>query len=117
MSGYVNRTWMLLNKGADINARDFSGETLLLLMANFNDYGHMLELLQRGADPTITRGENKVSVAWTVQDSGGNLTPDREQQRQQVIKVLQAKGIQFPAPRPPIYRWDPKQHKFVLPVH
>jgi len=88
-----------------------------MTMANLNDYEHMLDLMRRGADPTITSGENKVSVAWTVQDSAGRLTPEREQQRQQVIKALEAKGIRFPVPTPPVYKWDPKQHKFLLPSH
>ena len=85
-----------------------------MVQANLNDYLHMLELLQRGADPTITSGENKVSVAWTVQDSAGRLTPEREQARLQVIRALEAKGIQFPVARPGVYRWDPKQGKSEL---
>ena len=114
MSGYVDRMWMLLDKGANINATDFSGETLLLLMANLNDYTNMIKLLGRGADPTLTRGENKVSVAWTVQDQK-NLTPEKERLRGKLMKALETKGVHFPVPRPAVYRWDPAQHKFVLP--
>ncbi len=108
---------LLLDRGANINAKGSLEETLLMAMADLNDYEHMLALMQRGADPNITSGENKASVAWTVQKSAGNLTPEREQQRQQVIKTLEAKGIHFPVPAPPVYKWDPKQHKFLLPSH
>ena len=109
------RTQMLLNRGANINAIDAKEDTLLMVTANLNDYVHMLQLLDWGADPTITSGANKVSVAWTVQDSGGRLTPEREKIRQQVIQELEAKGIHFPVPRPATYRWDPITRTFSLP--
>ena len=105
---------LLLNRGANVNATDSRGEVLLLLMADLNDYAHMLELLKRGADPTITRGENKVSVGWVVQDEAGHLTPNGEVLRQRVIHELEARGVHFPVPQPPIYKWNQAQHKFVL---
>ena len=108
--------YLLLNRGADINARDGSGEVLLLSMAHLNAYEQMLELLKRGADPTITRGKNKVSVAWAVQERAGRLTPEREVLRQRVIHELEARGVHFPVPKPPSYKWNPAQHKFVLPA-
>ena len=116
LSGHWPRTEMLLDRGADINATDSKEDTLLMVLANLNDYPRMLQLLHRGADPTITSGKNKVSVGWTVQDSAGRLTPEREHSRQQVIMALEAKGIRFPVPRPAVYRWDPEQKKFVLPA-
>ena len=115
MSGHLKNMNLLLDRGADINAEDSTQQTLLMTMADLNDYSHMLELLKRGADPTIADNEQRVSVAWTVQESAGNLTPEAELKRQQVIKVLEAKGIRFPVAAPPVYRWDANQHKFVLP--
>lgn len=57
----------------------------------------------------------KALINWTVQDSGGRLTPEREKIRQQVIQELEAKGIHFPVPRPATYRWDPITRTFSLP--
>ena len=116
MSQHLKNMYLLLDRGADINAKDSMDETLLMTMADLNDYEHMLDLMRRGGDPKLTSGANKVSVAWVVQESAGNLTSEREQERHRVIRALEQRAIRFPVPRPPVYRWDPKQHKFVLPV-
>ena len=114
-AGRLQNMNLLLDRGAHINAQDSTQETLLMTMADLNDYQHMLDLLQRGADPRVSSKQQNTTVAWTVQESAGRLTPDRERLRQQVIQVLESKGLHFPVPAPQTYEWSAEQHKFVLP--
>lgn len=54
-SGFTDdQFWMLLDAGADVTPADRSGITALHMAAMMNSTGHVLALLERGADPLAT---------------------------------------------------------------
>ena len=110
-SGRFENLQFLLDHGINLNAQDEGGETFLEYLAGLRGYDWMLKVLERGADPKIGKRGNTYMTAWTVQASAGRITPVFEAKRQEVIRVLEARGITFPVPPPP--RWDSKLHKYV----
>jgi uncharacterized protein len=89
---------MLLEYGAEINATDKSGTTPVMYAATLNQYHIVHFLLEKGADPYHrTRGD--MSLAWIVQNNEVNPQFEAYEIREQVIKMLKERGVQYPEPR------------------
>lgn len=95
---------LLLDKGADINATDGSGDTLILKAAYQTEYPLILELLERGADHTKP-GSGNITLAWVVQTRKLDPKSPLAAQREKVIDALKARGVKFPVVPP----WEREQ--------
>ncbi|MES2694430.1 MAG: hypothetical protein V4773_13215 [Verrucomicrobiota bacterium] len=84
---------LLIAHKADMNARDESGGSALMAAGTLWQFGKILTLLEHGADPAI-RNQNGQDVAmWLF--IAGNLTPEANYQRLQVIEKLKERGYVF----------------------
>lgn len=95
------KMWSLLDKGADINATDKSGYTLLLTAAEILQFDIVYQLLQRGADFRIANRYSGVTVAEFIQDQIDIEHGDEWMEK--CKQFLIEKGVKF---RPP-----PKREK------
>lgn len=97
------RRWLnlrlLLDSGADINAVDKAGETAMLRAATLNQFEQVAYLIGRGADFTIPNIHGG-SVALRVQERRLNPELPNYQWQQKVRKMLEARGVKFPVPKP-----------------
>ncbi|WP_162363945.1 ankyrin repeat domain-containing protein [Acerihabitans arboris] len=62
---------LLLDKGIELNAKDFGGNTALMYAARLNLYDHFMAILAKGADPLAVnnRGETVFMVAARAGDT------------------------------------------------
>jgi ankyrin repeat protein len=85
---------LLLQSGANINAVDSSGYTTIMNLAGLGDYDHVLELINKGADMTITT-KTGASLARIISHNLPLSDPAQIAAKQQVIQLLAAKGIKI----------------------
>ncbi|XP_040408267.1 ankyrin repeat domain-containing protein 34C-like [Cygnus olor] len=69
----------LLEKGADVNARDCSERTVLIIAAVVGDTDIMRLLLQRGADPSLTDITGMTARGYLATLHSQDLTEEREE--------------------------------------
>lgn len=85
---------LLLDAGADINAESSNGDFPVIVAANFGRFDIVYELLERGADYTVTNknGQNLVGLIAVKRKA---LNPDHElyQWLEKVSAWLAAKGV------------------------
>jgi ankyrin repeat protein len=65
-AGNVEAIKRLLEKGADINQRDASGDTSLILAARFGKLGVVKILLEKGADINATNRRGDTALNWAI---------------------------------------------------
>lgn len=93
---------VLLQHGADINARDSFGSTPVLRSAAIGDFEMAYHLLERGADYSL-KDVNGRDLADLVTKRIGKIRPGTKWAKwhEQVIDWLKAKGVEIPAsPQP-----------------
>jgi ankyrin repeat protein len=99
MMGYRRKVDLLLNSGANINAQDSGGDTILeRAIEARGDYRLVWEFLQRGADYRL-KGNVGQTLADTIDTRLIDPHSDEYEWRQRVIAFLKSKGIE--AHRPP----------------
>jgi hypothetical protein len=99
---------LLLEYGANINARDWFDSTPLLDAAGGNtDFEIVYHLLERGADYSL-KDRNGYDLALKLSRTVGRLRPGTKGERWQkkVIDWLHAKGVEIPP--------DPLRHKRII---
>lgn len=74
----------LLRAGADVNARDFSGETALMKASRAGLMQVVKTLLEAGANPSIVSQQNSTALSWAL----------RYQHTEIVELIQQAQGQQ-----------------------
>ncbi len=90
---------LLLDKGADINAVDGSGDTLVMEAATDVKYSVALELITRGADHAHV-GSGGITLAWIVQHRKLDPTSPLVAEREKIFNELKKRGVSFPVPEP-----------------
>jgi hypothetical protein len=90
---------LLLDNGADINATNNFGETLMLALANQNQFEQIAYLIKRGAD-IYKPDKYGATLAFAVQDADISPTLEAYKQQQAVKQLLTEHGIRFPVPHP-----------------
>lgn len=90
---------MLLDHGADINATDSGGSTLLITLADLNDFEHVYYLLQRGADYTIKDGTG-YGVDFNIYQEkiDPKEFPEIYEWQRKCQEFLKARGVNDPGP-------------------
>jgi ankyrin repeat protein len=89
----------LVSAGADINAKSPDGDTMALEAAYANEFDAVRQLLEAGADHTLT-GSNGASVAWVTQRAAVPQGSAVARDRDAVIAILKKQGVVFPVSRP-----------------
>src|SRR5215470_17951604 len=56
----------LLDRGADVNARDATGNTALMLAVLYGDAGLVKRLLARKADPRLANAAGATALHWAM---------------------------------------------------
>lgn len=92
---------LLLNHRADINATNNYGETLMMALANQNQFEQIAYLVKRGAD-IHKPDRHGATLAFAVQDAYISPTLEAYKQQQVVKQLLAERGIKFPVPHPGI---------------
>ncbi len=88
---------MLLDAGADPNAADNNGKTLLHTAGGVNAGDTILQLLKAGASPLAKNSRGETFQAYYFQYPKERLNERGREQRQQVIAWLKANGIPLEA--------------------
>lgn len=103
-SGSVAPIQLLLDRGADINARDRIGRTALEEAINVNHASIALYLVQRGAK-VDTYTVNGVTIGWSVKWALDSLKPGPlRTQFEQLRDLLVSKGMKWPPDAPEVVR-------------
>lgn len=84
---------LLLQAGADPNARDSEGSTALHVAASTKRAGYSLQLLKAGADPTAQDNFGKTFQAYQWLGREALLPAERQQEREAVRQWLEAHRI------------------------
>jgi ankyrin repeat protein len=97
----VDMVDILLQHGADINARESFDSTPVLSAAKIGDYEMVYHLLERGADYSL-KDANGSDLASLVATDVGKIRPGTKwaKRHEKVIAWLKAKGVEIPASPP-----------------
>jgi ankyrin repeat protein len=97
----VDMVDILLQHGADINARKRFDSTPVLSAAKIGDYEMVYHLLERGADYSL-KDANGSDLASLVATDVGRIRPGTKwaKRHEKVIAWLKAKGVEIPASPP-----------------
>lgn len=83
----------LLDAGADINWRDYSGYTPLVKAMMIRDYSEVRLLLNRGADPVI-KDNHGHDLIWALKRFGPRgVRPDQRESFEKVVNELVRRGL------------------------
>lgn len=94
---------MLLDRGADINATDSGGSTLLVTLADLNDFEHVYYLLERGADYTIKDGTGYGADFNIFQEKIDTKDfPEAYEWQRKCQEFLKARGVKDSGPMKPL---------------
>lgn len=85
---------LLLEHGADVNNADTVGNTAATYAAAIGRFDIVAELLDRGYSYQLQR------IAFEAQDRPIPKGSEAEQQKEKVIRMLEARGVKFPVKRP-----------------
>jgi hypothetical protein len=77
---------LMLDRGADINARNSDGETPLMIAAGKGHLELVEVLLTKGADATAQDSKGFTALAWAYSPTAMNVTPFRVQK--EIIRLL-----------------------------
>lgn len=101
---------MLLDRGADINATDSGGSTLLVTLADLNDFEHVYYLLQRGADYTIKDGTG-YGVDFNIYQEkiDPKEFPELHEWQSKCQQFLKVRGVNDPGPLKPLSKEEQEE--------
>lgn len=89
-NGHIQVMKLLLNRGADVNARDDRGRTALMVAAGLSDPGMVRLLLSKGAD--VSARGNDGYTAWTASEMvGGGRGSANYREMRRLLKDAGAK--------------------------
>ncbi len=96
-----DHTYLLLDKGADINARKPDGgkATAVIILANTNQFADVVKFIARGADIRLTN-EYGSNLPYAVQSATPNPGKDAYTWQLKAKQMLVERGINFPVPHP-----------------
>ena len=88
---------LLVEHGADVNARGFKGSTPAMSAANLGRYDLVQELIKQGADYRLKR-DNGDSLLDIIASDRGKYIPGSRQEKvlNELIEWLQQRGISIP---------------------
>ncbi|MBO0952200.1 ankyrin repeat domain-containing protein [Fibrella forsythiae] len=95
---YYKNVLLLLDAGADINARDRDGNTILISAGYQDEFDRAIDLINRGAD--INAQSAGGGIAFDVQESTPRAGSKAYQGQVQLKKLLVERGVKFPVPQP-----------------
>lgn len=111
-TGDVERIVMLLDAGADIDAKDSWGDTALLQTADRNDFAMMQMLLDRGAD-YMAKDRLGLDLANRLgRKKGQQLVDKTALELEHAIAALEGRGVEVPAPDVATARWHEAAEAF-----
>jgi hypothetical protein len=90
--------YLLLERGADINSKDDTGYSLLMLTGVLRQFEQCAKLIQMGADVTVV-ARNGDTFASIVGEANVAAASPEGAWRQNVIQMLAARGVRVPMPR------------------
>ncbi|EKF61553.1 accessory protein [Agrobacterium albertimagni AOL15] len=92
---------VLLDHGASLEFKDREGVTPLQLAARINDFYHVWDFLQRGADPLATDASGSTFQSYIFSSDPKMLNAAALSDRNRIIGFLQSRGIPLdPRARP-----------------
>ncbi len=94
----------LLDHGANINAVDEDGVSVITTCTGLNSFDQVAYLIDRGAN-VFQKNANGGSLALRVQEATPNFSTDNYKWQQIIRKKLIDKGVTFPMPQP----WEERQ--------
>lgn len=95
---YYKNVLLLLDAGADINARDRDGNTILISAGYQDEFGRAMDLINRGAD--INAASAGGGIAFEVQESTPKAGSKASKEQVQLKRLLMERGVKFPVPQP-----------------
>ena len=105
------RVALLINAGADVNHRNWAGETVIFLAARMNQYELVYKMLDEyHADYNIANLKTGDTLAHSIAYSGEHIDPSfsQEKWRVKVIEWLNLRGIKIP-------KWQPLIERGLVP--
>lgn len=97
-TGNLDHVRLLLDRGADIEARNRSGHTPLIAAAGVNDADAVLLLLEAGADPTATAGNGADFQDYLHKGDPKLLNAGAKRARDRIDALLRERGIAVKRP-------------------
>ncbi len=96
-----DHTYLLLDKGANINARevDTGHAPAIIILANTNQFADVVKFMERGADIQLT-DEYGSNLPYAVQSATPNTSMDAYKWQLRAKQMLVERGIRFPVPHP-----------------
>ncbi len=88
----IKNVEILIRSGTDLNFKDGSGSTPLMMAASLNSYDITYLLLEAGADFTITN--NGKTIVYPLENNGIDPNNRLYEWRQKVIAFLRERGVE-----------------------